>query len=146
MFAAVPCVWVPDLSWWGFSLAMFSLHVSSLLERFGHQGKLCELCIAGIPLQGSELAERWQHPLHVLHWVGERPNRAVLAGGALALTVGVLVDPRLGLSLMLVMLGTGLVWIQRHQRITPWCPWCRRGNGGRGEQAPTAPTSPSMTR
>lgn len=145
VFAVIPWMWVP-LGLWGFLLAVLPVYATTLLGRLGHHQRLCELCIAAVPLNGSELAHQWRRPLRALHWAGEHPHRAMLAFGATVLALGWLTDPRLGLSVLFAALGLSLAWAARHARVMPWCPWCHDddgGGGGRGH-VPIGPSSPAV--
>ncbi|WP_150237947.1 hypothetical protein [Nocardiopsis quinghaiensis] len=140
---AVPGLWIPDLPAWALALGFAPMYAAMALHWATHRGRLCELCVADMPLSGSEVAERWRRPLRTFHWVVERLGRTALAAAAVMIALGLLV-PAAGVSLFFVLVSTGLLWAMRHSRVAVWCPWCRHG-GGEDEESPVAPVRPTVT-
>ena len=104
-----------------------------------HNRRLCERCIAALPLDASRVASRYRHRFRVAH-LFERKLFAVcylvvLLGSAL------LYSNPVGRYAWAVVQGSIiyllLVYVT-HQRLQPWCPHCR--NGGTELTAPAAPT------
>jgi hypothetical protein len=105
----------------------------------GHYQILCERCMANMPLDGPQRAERRKIFLRLSHsmkllvaiaiiflivnvfdWairplISDKPTRRLVE------------DLAVYLPTMLLMVS-----IQVHGRLQPWCPWCR-GDGGDGE-------------
>ncbi|WP_159945563.1 MULTISPECIES: hypothetical protein [unclassified Nocardiopsis] len=139
---AVPGLWIPGLPAWALALAFVPMYAAMALHWAAHRGRLCELCVAEMPLHGSEVADRWRRPLRTFHWVVDRMGRTALVAAAAMIGLGLLL-PAAGISLFFVLVSTGLLWAMRHTRVAVWCPWCR-GGGGEEEESPVVPTLPTV--
>lgn len=112
-----------------------------------HDERLCERCIAAVPLDPKKEVRRWLPALRLAHmkrttlalWALIIPWQAVMiivrddhtwwacAGGAVVITV--------------VAAVYGAVW--RHRRLYPWCPFCDWGGGGEHEAVPAPEPDPA---
>ncbi|PDP84958.1 hypothetical protein CQJ94_24795 [Glycomyces fuscus] len=143
MLATIPLVWVPELPAWVLGLGFMPMYVAMALHWASHRGKLCAPCMASLPLQGPELAERWRRGLRTLHWVGDHPLQGILLACAAMMVTGLFMAPA-GVSLFFVLCAISTLWAMRHARVMPWCHWCRRRGGGDEEESPVAPPSPTV--
>lgn len=131
-----------------------------------HFERLCEGCIAAMPLNGPELAEKRAWALTVHHFpavLRERVQR--LLGGRFHLAVAVVMAmqfavfmvffllvgwllhaPSLAVALLIVgsiFLGVVGMW---HRPLIPWCKWCNSGRGrGPRERVCTPPPLPTIS-
>ncbi len=109
------------------------------LAILAHNRRLCERCIASLPLDASTVAARHRTRFRVAHLFERRAFAVAYLGTVLASAlvaahpVGRYVWAAAEASLVYLL----LVYVT-HQRLQPWCPRCRAG----GEEL-TAPTTPS---
>jgi hypothetical protein len=107
-----------------------------------HDRSLCELCLAAMPLNPSELATRFRLRFWLAHSGAQPrfliPYLAVLIGSNFAPgTIGRIAWAIIQSSMIyLIMAHT------THRRLQPWCPWCR-GGGGRDKEDSAPPPPPS---
>ena len=114
-----------------------------------HDRGLCEECMASMPLNPAEAAQRYRARLAVAHLAADL---RLVVGYLLVLLAGNVV---LHLSLVPEHLGRGL-WAglqltliylvlsySTHRRLQPWCPRCR---GGGDEHVETPDPSPTGSR
>jgi hypothetical protein len=99
-----------------------------LLRR--HDRRLCETCIAGLPLDPSQRAARYGFRFRTAHIGSSR----LLVAGYLAVVVGSNLLPGtvgrlIWAAAQLSMLYLVLSYVT-HRRLQPWCPQCRNGGGG----------------
>jgi hypothetical protein len=105
---------------------------------FAHNRRLCERCIASVPLDASRVAERYGLRFRVAHLFERRTwavgYLAAVVATALFAThpVGRYVWAAAQASLVYLL----FVYVT-HQRLQPWCPQC--GHGGDERTAPTRP-------
>ncbi len=136
LFTLVPAVaaYVP----WPVFLVMLVVTVLLAVSVFAHNRRLCERCIASMPLNASTVASRYGLRFRVAH-LFER--RLFALGYLVALSVSSLLysDPvgRYAWAAALASLVYLLLVYVTHQRLQPWCPRCR--NGGEEHTAPTVP-------
>lgn len=106
---------------------------------FAHNRRLCERCIAAMPLDASTVASRYAARFRVAHLFESKLSAllylAVLVGLSTLYT-----DPvgRYGWAAAQASLVYLLLAYVAHQRLQPWCPRCR--NGGEEQTAPAVPT------
>jgi high-affinity Fe2+/Pb2+ permease len=106
---------------------------------FAHNRRLCERCIASMPLDASTVASRYAVRFRIAHLF----ERRVFAGCYLGAVVGssFLYDHPIG-RYAWAAAQVSLVYLLRvyvtHQRLQPWCPYCKHG----GEER-TVPTHPA---
>jgi hypothetical protein len=120
-------------------LAMFAVALYLAFALFAHNRRLCERCIAALPLDASTVAHRYAWRFRVAHLFENR----VLAVGYLGVVLGssLLYTHPVGRYAWAAVQAT-LVYLllvyMTHQRLQPWCPRCR--DGGEELAAPTAPS------
>lgn len=114
--------------------------VPILFAMFAHMRiPACSRCLAEMPLDGSEQAERHATWLWFSHRWG-----LVLGSYAAIFVVSVAPSWIFGRSTAtaVMLCGSGLGWLPMfrafglHDRLRPWCPWCRRGRDDDDETAP----------
>ena len=123
--------------------------VPSWLLLRHHDRRLCEDCMAGMPLDPAGDARRFDRRLAVVHLAGDR--RVVLAyvtvlvaSHLLLLGARAAAGPGPG-ELAWALVQASLVYLVlahgTHRRLQPWCRHCAGGGGGDGAAAPDpAPT------
>jgi hypothetical protein len=120
-------------------IALLSFVVGSWLLMRRHDRRLCELCVASMPLNPSELATRYARRFWMAHTGSERrfmfPYLAVLIGSNFAPgTVGRIFWAVVQSSMIYLILS-----YSTHRRLQPWCPWCSGGGGGEEHEDPVTP-------
>jgi hypothetical protein len=110
---------------------------------FAHNRRLCERCIAAVPLDASRVASRYAVRFRVAH-LFERRLSALCYLTALAVAAALYAHPvgRYAWAAAQASLVYLLLVYVTHQRLQPWCPQCR--NGGEEQAAPTGPTPVSV--
>jgi hypothetical protein len=105
---------------------------------FAHNRRLCERCIAAVPLDASRVAARYGLRFRVAH-LFERPALAIAYLAALIGSAALATHPigRYAWAAAQASLGYLLFAYVTHQRLQPWCPQCR--GGGPELTAPTRP-------
>jgi hypothetical protein len=108
-----------------------------------HNRRLCERCIASLPLDATAVAGRYAIRFRVAH-LFESKLFALCYLAAIAGSAFLYSDPvgRYGWAVVQASLVYLLFVYVTHQRLQPWCPHCR--NGGEELSAPTTP-SPVFT-
>ena len=106
---------------------------------FAHNRRLCERCIASLPLDASTVAARHAVRFRIAH-LFERKRYALCYLAALVAGSLLYSHPigRYGWAAAQASLIYLLLVYTTHQRLQPWCPQC--GNGGHERTASTAPT------
>ena len=106
---------------------------------FAHNRRLCERCIAAMPLDAGAVAGRYAVRFRVAH-LFERRLFALCYLAALVCAAAVGWHPvgRYGWAAAQLSLIYLLLVYVTHQRLQPWCPYCR--NGGQEHTVPTTPT------
>ena len=141
---------------WGSWVGLAAMVVAVAGQRF-HDGRICERCVATMPLNGAERAERRRRILRAVHTMRETvylagrpiaPPVALYALGAAAAvaviceTAGLERGGRPSLTLFAVLyyvpMAGLMLALSMHARLQPWCPYCRwgRGDDGPHEEAP----------
>jgi hypothetical protein len=129
---------------WEVMTLMLAAGVFLGVSIFAHNRRLCERCIASVPLDASTVASRYAMRFRVAHLF----ERKRLAIGYLAVVIassflyGHPVGRYVWAATQASLIYLLLVYLT-HQRLQPWCPHCR--NGGEELTAPTTPT-PVSTR
>jgi hypothetical protein len=122
------------------AMAMLLVVVGYLaVTLLAHNRRLCERCIASLPLDASTVAGRYAVRFRVAH-LFERKLFAVCYLGTVAGSSLLAAHPvgRYGWAAVEASLVYLLLAYVTHQRLQPWCPHCR--NGGEELMAPTTPT------
>lgn len=107
--------------------------MTAVIGNVVHSRRLCEACIAQMPLDGSELAQRWDRQLRTVHLCMDQPLGFV--AGMLAVIVGLTLASAwittTGSHLILCVLLAWFWWsLIRHERVQPWCKRCGWDDGG----------------
>lgn len=123
-------------------LALASIVLTSWVMLRRHERHLCERCLAALPLDASERAERYGRRLQLAH-AGAQPA-AVIA--YLAVLIGTNFIPGPVGRVSWVLAQSTLIYVIRshvtHRQLQPWCRWCREdGPGDDRRDAPTPPPS-----
>jgi hypothetical protein len=111
-------------------VALMLFVVASWLVMRQHDRRLCEQCVAGMPLNVAERAVRYRRRFWMAHTGSEPrfliPYLAVLIGSNFAPgTVG-----RIGWAVVQASMIYLIISQVTHRRFQPWCPWCSAGGGG----------------
>lgn len=111
-------------------LAVVGVVVLAWVAMRRHDRRLCEACMAAMPLNPSEQATRYRKRFWTAHNASDPkfliPYFAVLIGSNFAATtVG-----RLGWALVQSSMLWLLVSYASHRKLQPWCPWCSDDGGG----------------
>ena len=121
--------------------SLMGLVLASWLLMRRHDRRLCEQCVAAMPLNVTQQAARSHRRFWVSHAGAERrfllPYLAVLLGSNFFPgTVG---------HLAWALIQCSMIYLIRshvaHRRLQPWCPWCNGGGGG-SRHADDVPTGP----
>jgi hypothetical protein len=124
---------------WQVMVLVFAAVVLLAVAIFVHNRRLCDLCIAAMPLDASTVASRYAVRFAVAHLFEQKG----LAFGYLGVIVAssFLSDHPIG-KFGWAAAEASLVYLLfvyvTHQRLQPWCPQCK--NGGEEVAAPTTPT------
>lgn len=126
-------------------VGLLALVLLSWMLMRQHDRRLCELCVAAMPLNPGEAAARYRARFWLAH-SGMRPRFLVpyltlLVGSNLAMgTIG-----RIGWALVQSTMLYLIAAYSTHRRLQPWCPWCRGGDGGQ-DRDDVAPPPPPVDR
>ena len=131
--------YVSGLATWYVLAAMLVVALFLGITILAHNRRLCERCIASMPLDASTVAGRFGLRFRVAHLFESK----LLAVAYLAVVVGssfLYAHPvgRYGWAVVEASLVYLLFVYVTHQRLQPWCPYCR--SGGEEVATPTAPT------
>jgi hypothetical protein len=107
-----------------------------------HDRRLCEHCMASMPLNAAETSVKMGRRFWMAHTGSEKrfliPYIIVLLGSNFATgTIGRGFWAIMQLSMIYLILSN-----TTHRRLQPWCPWC--SNGGGGEEHEDTPTPPPL--
>jgi hypothetical protein len=111
-------------------VALMVVVVASWLVMRRHDRRLCEQCVAAMPLNAAEKAVHYQRRFWMAHTGAERrflvPYLAVLVGSNFFPgTWGRIVWAIVQCSMVYLIMSH-----VTHRRFQPWCPWCSDGGGG----------------
>ncbi|PZM90129.1 MAG: hypothetical protein DIU79_14525 [Actinobacteria bacterium] len=143
---------------WPMTIAGITAFVALLIAIHTHDSRLCLRCIATMPLNGAERAQRYRRVLRAVH-LGREPLPHLRIAGvpvlmplplylmAAAAVEAILakagLDGTYALTVIHTLLFTAplalsMLALSLHDRLQPWCPYCRWGRGGDGpvEEAP----------
>jgi hypothetical protein len=128
---------------WQAQVVLLAVAVFLGLSILAHNRRLCERCIASLPLDASTVADRYAVRFRVAHLFESRLF-ALCYLGAVAGSSFLYSHPvgRYGWAVAQASLVYLLLVYVTHQRLQPWCPHCK--NGGEEQTAPTTP-SPVFT-
>ncbi len=122
-------------------LALFGLVIATWVLMRQHDRRLCESCMAAMPLNAAEQATRYKRRFWIAHTGSEPrflvPYLVVLLGSNFAMQqIGRPLWAAIQLSMIYLVLSQ-----TTHRRFQPWCPWCSGGGGGQ-EVDETPPVLP----
>jgi hypothetical protein len=104
--------------------------ISSWLLMRRHDHRLCEPCVAALPLNPAGQAERFRYRFRVAH-IGSNPPAVV---AYLSVVIGSNFLPGVAGRAIWAVAQLSLIFLVRshvtHRRLQPWCPVCRRDGGG----------------
>ena len=111
-------------------LALMAFVVATWVLMRRHDRRLCEQCMAAMPLNPAEQAGRYKRRFWTAHTLFEPrflvPYLVVLIGSNFATTtVG-----KIGWALVQSSMFYLILSHSTHRRLQPWCPWCSDGGGG----------------
>ena len=122
-------------------LALMVFVVCTWLAMRQHDRRLCEACMATMPLNAAEQALKMRRRFWMAHTGAEKrfliPYLVVLLGSNFAVSLGVVGKTfwaAMQLSMIFLILSN-----TTHRRLQPWCPWCSDSGGGQGEKDDVTP-------
>lgn len=127
----------------GLSLALLVIATWMLMRQ--HERRLCEQCVAEIPLDVERAAEKARWRFRLAH-AGARPSFVVpylgflLATNFIPTAEGRLIWAAAQLTMIYLVLAS-----TTHHKLQPWCPMCREDGGGDHEDL-NSPLPPDRDR
>jgi hypothetical protein len=123
-------------------IALMSFVVASWLVMRKHDRRLCEHCMASMPLNAAEKAIKLHRRFWMAHTGSEKrfliPYIVVLIGSNFAMgTIGRAFWAVMQASMIYLIISN-----TTHRRLQPWCPWCSDGGGGEEREDVTPPPLP----
>lgn len=114
------------------------LFMAVVLLGVFHDVRLCEPCIAAMPLDGAAEAERRRWMLRVTH-AGKGLASNIAYVGVLLLPLLAPHGPYRFAADIAILVPIAAYWVvqRTHRRLYPWCPWCTWGGGGDGIHEPS---------
>jgi hypothetical protein len=108
----------------------------SWLAMRQHDSRLCEYCVAAMPINPTEAASRYRGRLAVTHLGSDRKAVAayliLLVGSSVFLLGGPPLLREVGPYLWSAVQATMIYLVlchTTHRRLQPWCPQCRGDDG-----------------
>lgn len=111
-------------------IALFGFVILSWVLMRQHDRRLCEQCMAHMPLNPAEQAARYGLRFKLAHAGGEPrffvPYLVVLIGSNFEINyLGRIPWAMIQLTMIYLILAQST-----HRRLQPWCPVCQNGGGG----------------
>jgi hypothetical protein len=121
---------LPGLLEFTVPVALFAFVIASWLMMRKHDRRLCEPCMAAMPLNPSEDAVKYKRRFWMAHAGSEPrflvPYVALLVGSNFFTgTIGRIAWAMIQMSMVYLILSQS-----SHRRLQPWCPICQGGGGG----------------
>lgn len=111
-------------------LALMAIVIATWLFMRRHDRRLCEQCVASMPLNASEKSVRYQRRFWMAH-TGAQPRFLV---PYLAVLIGSNFFPGTWGRIVWAVVQCSMIYLimshVTHRRFQPWCPWCSGGGGG----------------
>jgi hypothetical protein len=111
-------------------LALIVVVLMSWIALRRHDRRLCEQCVAAMPLNPSAQATKYRRRFWTAHHLSEPrylvPYLVVLIGSNFATST----PGRIGWALVQSSMLFLILAYSTHRRLQPWCPWCSDGGGG----------------
>jgi hypothetical protein len=127
-------------------VSLMALVVCSWLLMRRHDRRLCEQCVASLPLNAAERAGRYRSRFWVSHSLSEPrylvPYLAALVGSNFLPGTWGRVVWALAQCTMIYLIMSYVT----HRRLQPWCPWCSDGGGGSHHEDVAPPPLPDNDR
>lgn len=127
-------------------VALMTLVVASWLMMRRHDRRLCEQCMASMPLNAAERALRYQRRFWLSH-AGTEPRFLV---PYFVVLVGSNFFPGTWGRIVWALIQCTMVYLimshVTHRRFQPWCPWCSSGGGGSEHDTDVTPPLPDNDR
>jgi hypothetical protein len=120
-------------------IALMAFIIATWLLMRRHDRRLCEHCVASMPLNPAERAVRLRRRFWLAHFAPDRrfliPYFAVLVGSNFL--------PGTGGRVIWAVVQCSMIYLimsyVAHRRLQPWCPWCSDGGGGSDRDDDVAP-------
>jgi hypothetical protein len=111
-------------------IALMTVVLASWLLMRRHDRRLCEQCIAAMPLNAAEKSARYRRRFWMAH-TGAEPRFLV---PYLVVLIGSNFFPGLWGKIVWAIIQCSMIYLisshVTHRRFQPWCPWCSDGGGG----------------
>ena len=120
-------------------IALMAFVIATWFAMRSHDRRLCESCMASMPLNAAERAVKMKRRFWMAHTGSEKrfliPYLVVLIASNFATgPVGKTFWAAMQLSMIFLILSN-----TTHRRLQPWCPWCSDGGGGQEEKDEVTP-------
>jgi len=122
-------------------ITLMAFVLTTWLAMRAHDRRLCEACMATMPLNAAEQAIKLRRRFWMAHTGSEKrfliPYLVVLLGSNFAVSLGVVGKTfwvAMQLSMIFLILSN-----TTHRRLQPWCPWCSDGGGGEEQKDDVTP-------
>lgn len=118
-------------------VALFFFVLTSWGFMRQHDRRLCEFCMASLPLDASQVAARYRRRLAVAHIGSDLRITAaylivLIASSPVLLNTKLLPTPMA--QLVWAAIQASMIYLvlsyRTHRKLQPWCPQCRGGDGG----------------
>jgi hypothetical protein len=120
-------------------IALLSLVLISWLLLRRHDRRLCELCVAAMPLDPSRQAARYARRFRLAH-IGSEPRKLI---PYLVVLIGSNFAPGPIGRIFWALVQSSMIYLilsySTHRRLQPWCPVCSQGGGGSEHEDPVTP-------
>jgi len=119
------------------SMSLAAFVIATWLAMRQHDRRLCEWCVASLPLDVEAAARQARYRFRLAH-LGSEPNFlvpyfVVLVGTGFLHTQSGRLIWAIAQSTMIYLVMAS----DSHRKLQPWCPICRREEGGGGEDRVT---------
>lgn len=137
--------------------AVVLLLAAVFVVEHAHDRRLCEACIADMPLSPGDAAHKIRRRLQLVHWTKDHKTTwntielLIVVSGVGMDSMPAAGPVALAVMLTFLLAGVGVFWwfllaVRAHKRLGPWCPYCRRDDGGGGLVIPDPEPADSTSR